>query len=199
MRYLLVLGIAALLTLTETPATRAGGGGYDAAPTGLNDSLTNRVSKMLTKGVRGCWDKLDKPYRYDCYRDVYQSSARLLEGNPAYDGARKALLDVEASLTRTIQKNADPAAPRARRGLKSFQAIRPEALPSAKQDFVKALDSGYTQLLRSPSSGTHYTRIAQALETNKLLLRSAMLMLPVPDVMKAALIRAMALPEPVSL
>lgn len=58
--------------------------------------------------------------------------------------------------------------------MKTYNAIKPEALPRAKSDFIAALDEGETTLLRSASdTDKHYVRIAEALNSNKVLLRSA--------------------------
>ena len=72
-----------------------------------------------------------------------------------------------------MRRNADPATPPVRKRFQQFQPIKPAALPKAKAEFTKALDEAETALLRSPDqSGTHFARIAEAVHSNKVLLRT---------------------------
>jgi len=145
---------------------------------GLSNATTNKIVRTLTKGVKDC-QRNEKVYRYDCYRRTYELAAQQMRGNRAYDGARKVIEDVESSLSRTIARNADPAAPILRRGLERYQAIKPAALPAAKREFIAALDQAETKLLRSSGDeSAHLQRIAAAINTNKVLLRSALLLAP---------------------
>ena len=50
-------------------------------------------------------------------------------------------------------------------------------IPAAKAAFADALEQAETKLLRSASVGEHHVRIAAALNSNKVLLRSALLLL----------------------
>lgn len=175
---------ALCLSLAAPPAQAYGGdGGGGVAPrrgataTELSDNVTNSVTRTLTGGAKAC-TRLPKVYRYDCYRQTYARAVRQLDGAKAYAPARKVLSDIEKSLARTISRNADPSVRKLRRLSGSFQAIKPAALPRAKRDFGNALEQGETRLLRSAGrSNTHFVRIAEALNTNKVLLRSARLML----------------------
>ncbi|WP_189679350.1 hypothetical protein [Seohaeicola zhoushanensis] len=164
------------------------GGGYGAprnagtaygTPSGAqaNAATTNAVVKLLTGGVRGC-QRLQKVYRYDCYSQVYGQAAGLLRGNPAYSEARVVLSDVERSLSRTVRRNLDRAQPQVRMGNQQFRAIRADTLPAAKAAFASALEEAETRLLRSSNGQSeHHIRIAAALNSNKVLLRSALLLL----------------------
>lgn len=156
------------------------GGGWSDDKFVLSDQTTRKVSELLTGGVRNCQARLEKPYRYDCYREVYRRAARDLSGRRPYTEVRDALIQVERRLNSTVTRNADPQAPRARLNFQSFRAIRPETLPQAKQEFIAALEEAETTLLRSAENGnnTHFVRIAEALNSNKLLLRSALLLTP---------------------
>ena len=172
LRFLLVASLA----LPSTAWAYGEGGGYGANR--LSNATTKKVANLLTKGVRNC-QRLENVYRYDCYRRVYGQAAQELDRNPAYAAARDILLDVEKALGRTVERNLDPAAPQVRLGQQQFRAIRPAALPAAKRDFIATLDSAETRLLRSPGqNGTHFVRIAEAIGSNKLLLRSGLLVIP---------------------
>lgn len=179
MTFLIRLFLVLSLAIPTTAFAYGGDGGGDAN-TGLSKTTTNKIVRTLTRGVRACF-RLDKVYRYDCYRQTYQLAAKQLNGMPAYAGAQAVLIDVEKTLERTIARNEDTAQPQVRRGVQRFRAIKPAALPGAKRDFITALENAETKLLRSADkTGTHYVRIAEAINTNKVLLRSAMLMLPGP-------------------
>lgn len=169
--------LLALLLVSQTLPLAAYGGGDGGSGAALSNAVTQKVVTVLTQGVQGC-QKLDKVYRYDCYRQVYAQAARRLQRRPAYAPAREVLLEVEQRLARTVTRNLDPAAPQARAGLQRYRAIKASALPRAKADFVRALEQGETKLLRSRDKGhEHFVKIAQALNTNKVLLRSAWLRL----------------------
>lgn len=185
-----ILPFAALLAalavlLVPPPAAQAYGAGEGggaatrrgATTTELSGNVTNGVVRTLTGGAKSC-TRLAKVYRYDCYRQVYARAVRQLDGAKAYAPARQVLAEIEASLSRTIAANADPSVRPLRRLSGSFQPIKPAALPRAKRDFAAALERGETRLLRSAGrSNTHFVRIAEALNTNKVLLRSARLLL----------------------
>ena len=167
-----------LITLAAPAYPYGGGDGGGDANTALSNATTKKVVRTLTRGVDAC-QRLDKVYRYDCYRQTYRQAASQLNGMPAYAGAQKVLIDVEKVLERTIARNTDSAKPRVRRGFQQFRAIKPAAVPRAKRDFVSALGKAETQLLRSSGpEKVHYARIAEAINTNKVLLRSAMILLP---------------------
>jgi hypothetical protein len=172
------LCILALALPTSAFAYGGGDGGYGTRTAALSDATTNKVVRTLTRGVKAC-QRLERVYRYDCYRNTYAVAANQLNNIKDYEAARKILLQVENSLAKTIARNEDKAAPRKRRGVEQFRAIREQSLPRAKRDFVTALDRAETQLLRSSgNSGDHFIRIAQAINTNKVLIRSSLLLSP---------------------
>ena len=166
----LIIRTALLLLLAVAPPLWAQSYGKPAS--GLSDRTTNRVVRLLERGLKQC-QAIDTVYRYDCYRQNYQNAADQLEGNSAYAPAQKALRDVEGTLAAVLSKNADPNAQKVRRRGQTFSAIRPDATPKAKAAFRAALDDASTQLLRSSaSSGDDFARIASVLDSNKVFLRS---------------------------
>lgn len=183
---LVVIVLSLLTAAGPSFAYGDGGGGGDYGGTTLSNAITKKIARTLTRGAEGC-QRLEKVYRYDCYRQTYRQAAQQMNGMRAYAGAQAIIDEVTQSLERTIARNADPAAPQVRKGFQTFRAIKPAALPRAKQDFITALEKAETKLLRSPEeSRTHYARIAEAINTNKVLLRSALLLLPAP--LRAALL-----------
>lgn len=164
---------AILVLLLMAGGAMAQGYGYGSnAKTGLSDRTTTRVVRLLEQGLRQC-RALDSVYRYDCYRQNYRAAGQRLAGNPAYAPAQQALRDVENTLAGVLNANADPAAKPLRRRGKSFAAISEAAIPGSRAAFTAALDQAATQLLRSSgSSRDHFARIAAALDSDKVFLRS---------------------------
>ncbi|MDK3075533.1 hypothetical protein QO034_20870 [Sedimentitalea sp. JM2-8] len=161
-----------ILLIAALPVFAQGYGNYGNSAQGFSDRTTNKVVRLLERGLRQC-QALEPVYRYDCYRQNYRDAAQQLEGNPSYAPAQQALRDVEASLQAVLRTNADPAAAPARRRGQSFAAIRQSVVPQSKAAFTAALDQARTRLLRSPdASGNHLARIASALDSDKVFLRS---------------------------
>ena len=146
------------------------GGG---SASGLSNSLTNRVVRTLTREGEAC-QRLEKVYRFDCYRQAYKLSINVILGNNAYKDAVKALMQVERTLQQVVTQNVERTAPVKRRGLQTYRAIKPSAVRSATVQSERAMRQAQTVLLRSEAGKrTHYAKIAQAVESNKVLLRSA--------------------------
>ncbi len=181
MFYFLRFALTVLMISTMpvvSPVYAYGGDGPDETEirppggAGLSNSVTNRVVRLLKSKFEGC-RKFETVYRYDCYRQTYRSAAASLEGKKAYADAYEALRDVEKSLDQIMARSADPQKPKIRKGLQTYQPIKPAAAPKAKADLNRALDQAETKLLRAPDSArTHYARIAEAVNSNKVLLRS---------------------------
>ncbi len=147
---------------------RASGGGAS----GLSNTTTKKVVRTITRGVDRC-QRVERVYRFDCYRQTYHLAASLLNGRPDYRDARKALESVEVALDKVMKRHVDPTVPRKRQGLQVYRAIKPAAIPRATTEMDRALDKAETVLLRAPErTGNHYARIAEAVHSNKVLLRS---------------------------
>ncbi len=165
-----------------------GGGGMrgDGGGVGLSSRTTKKLVKTLTQGFEGC-QRIRDVYRYDCYRQTYKRAANQIVGNPSYGDAFKALVAVEATLDRILAEESDPATPPVRKGFQVYRPIKASALPTAKADLTRALNEAETVLLRSDDrAGFHYARIAEAINSNKVLLRSALLWRPLQNPMRSA-------------
>lgn len=158
-------------------ALASGGYGY-GSKSGLSRGTTSSVVRAIERGIKDC-TRLDTVYRYDCYRVSYGRAASKLSGNPAYAEAEAALRKVERTLATVVASNADATAPKVRKRGQSFQPIKSTATAAAKRQFRTALDEAETVLLRSGSGDTksHFASIAQAVNSNKILLRA--LLVPV--------------------
>lgn len=150
------------------------GGG---ASTGLSNATTRKVVRVLTRDFNRC-TSLDSVYRYDCYRLTYKTAADLIVGDPSYRPAFKALAKVEKSLETFTRANLDTTKPLKRKGFQQFKPITPAALPKAKAELTRSLEEAETVLLRSASDTgqVHFARIAEAVNSNKVLLRSLLQM-----------------------
>ena len=176
------IGFACLLALA-CPAL-AGSDNYGTstnsysygASTGLTNRTTNALIRELKREFKKCF-RLDKPYRYDCYDDAYVRGAARLDGKPAYAEAQKAFAQVGADIKAIVDGNLDPTKPALKKGNQVFRAIKASELPAAKAEVIRSIEEAQTVLLRSPDKGDHFTRIAAALDSNKVLLRSALLWL----------------------
>ncbi len=169
-----IIAISLSLFISFSPALAAGYGGGSGK---LKDSTTNRLVRLLERSIKLC-QSLDTVYRYDCYRQKYGSAAGQLAGNTAYAVPLGALLDVQVALDRIVAQNTDPAVSTIRKKGDTFRAITPSSTAQAKETFRQALDEAATELLRSGDrSGTHFARIAQALDSNKILLRALLRMI----------------------
>ncbi|MEW2914306.1 hypothetical protein [Leisingera sp. JC11] len=178
----ILAGLLALI-LSCVPALADGGGGGSrdgmdsggGQRSGLSSKATQAVVKTLTSGFERC-GTLPQVYKFDCYRHTYKLAAQKLNGNQAYAEAYKALVLVEETLTRSVKQNLDPAQPPKRKGLNLYRAVKPAAVPQIKRQAESAMKQAETILLRSPANKqVHYARIAEAVNSNKVLLRSALL------------------------
>lgn len=171
--YSKIIAVSLCLFISFSPALAAGYGGS----AGLKNSTTNRLVRFLERSIKLC-QSLDTVYRYDCYRQKYGSAAGQLAGKQAYAVPLGALLDVQRTLDRIVANNTDPATGTVRKKGDTFRAITPSSTGEAKEAFRQALDEAATVLLRSDNSaGAHFTRIAQALDSNKILLRALLRMI----------------------
>lgn len=143
----------------------------------LNYQDTTQLIHVLTSGFQRCF-RLEKNYRYDCYDDSYFSGARRIRDNPAYAPAEEALAEVGRKIRAIVDENVDPDMPVLRQGFATYRPIRTSALPSSKERVAVAIEEAQTVLLRTPEqNGDNFARIASALESNKVLLRSALLLI----------------------
>jgi len=174
--------LSLILSCTAALAGGEGGGGQDSGMSsgggqrsGLSSKATKAVVTTLTRGFDRC-GTLPRVYKFDCFRHTYKLAAQKLNGNQAYAEAYKALVLVEDTLTEAVKQNIDPSQPPRRKGLNFYRPVTPAAVPQIKRQAERAMRQAETILLRSPADKqVHYARIAEAVNSNKVLLRSAML------------------------
>ncbi|NRB20903.1 MAG: hypothetical protein HRU33_26055 [Rhodobacteraceae bacterium] len=181
--FLSIILIIPFLALPLTASEYGGGeggseGGRGDEGTGLQNRTTRHIVNILTNDFSRC-RREKKIYRWDCYRKTYRFAVSQLNGRLSYSHAQDALRHVEQELDQIIAQYRDRTKPKKRRMLQSYAAIKPEAIPAARARTERAMEQAQTMLLRAPShTQSHYVRIADAINSNKVLLRSALLMLP---------------------
>ena len=181
-RFLLIASLFVFHTpafSSETGGGEGGDGGNNSRGTGsnarLNNSTTNQVIRFLKDGARKC-PFLQPIYRHDCYRYHFKRAADVLNNSLVYSLAHDELRNVETTLRHVVKNNSDPSVKPIRRGLRTYAPIKPAAIPQANAAAEQAMQRAETVLLRaSGERQTHFARIADAVNSNKVLLRSALL------------------------
>ncbi len=193
--------LAAALTLSGMPETYGqtapGGGGNtggSATPTWSGSSpstdtatptdyLTQAIIKNLDAAKAEC-GRYDPVYRIDCMRQRLLDIARRIPQGPAYREARQIIARASDRLGSIQARHADTGKPRQRsRGnarlkeAKLYGAVKRQNLDKAMAEARKVIEEAETQLLRasenSEKRASHYRRIAAAVGSTKVLLRSA--------------------------
>lgn len=145
---------------------------------GLSNRTTDAVIRILQRDFRECGE-LIIVFRYDCYSQSYRSAADRLDGLPGYAPAQEALRLVQTRISSVVSANIDTSRRPIRQGGRVFNAVTEAAIPVLRRETIRAMDEAQTILLRSPSAQQrpHYTRIASVIDSNKVLLRSALLLM----------------------
>lgn len=141
---------------------------------GLSAILTGQVIDQLLRDFRYCAG-IDRHYRFDCYKYVFRLAAQTLDGNTAYRSAHGVFTRLDRDIDALVDDAVDPSKLPKLRGLQVYRPVLPEAEARLRAETARLLDEAETTLLRAPEqSGDHYTRIAAAVNSNKVLLRSAL-------------------------
>lgn len=158
---------------------RGGGSGSMGMPgggsgAGLSNGFTKKLVRSLRVDFNRC-QRVKRVYRFDCYRQAYGLASQKLNGRPAYSEIQNVFDGLNGKLERIVAQNEDPQVPPKRQGLQTYRPIKPAAVPKATAQLEQALDEAETVLLRASTerSQTHYARVAEAINSNKVLLRSA--------------------------
>ncbi|MCX7560414.1 hypothetical protein OS190_12625 [Sulfitobacter sp. F26204] len=165
----------------EGPSDTGAAAGVSTAST----SATNAILSQLEKGADLC-EKTPGAYEIDCLSLNYRETAKKLAERGDYGEARTVLLDTADQLDALVQSNRDSTKPRIQVKDKSngrklhkraLTPVKPQSLARVKRQAIPILEEASTKLLRSASSSStksvHYQRIAAAVSSNKVLLRSS--------------------------
>lgn len=151
---------------------------------GFGSSLYLReLLSSLTAARLFCQQLNDETLQVDCLSDRLEQVAQEIPEDTDYDEVRSILADTSAQLGELARANHDRARGRLRAtqpgqgekgATRPLRPIAPDALAAVNAQAVDILEEAKTKLLRSADgkNRNQYARIAQALESNKVLLRS---------------------------
>lgn len=146
---------------------------------------TDIVVTSIEKGVEHCGQYTDV-WRIDCISDELERMARKMPKTSDYSKAKSEILAASAKLKALAQANADPKQPPVRRSAKvgdtrrttsrPIVAVAPSRVVATNLAADAVISELSTTLLRSSgnsaSTARELTRVAQAVDSTKVLLRS---------------------------
>ena len=148
-------------------------------------NLGSDIAILLSLGTDACGD-YDEVWRIDCLSMELERVAARLPKAAAYDSARAEVTAAAARLHAIAMANADPARPAVRReatvkGTKvrttrPITPVAPARVAAANAQAAAVVDELATTLLRSaptPTAQRELARVAQAVDSTKVLLRSS--------------------------
>ena len=152
----------------------------DPASTEVTDDIVTQLSETSV-----ICQALPATYRIDCLAKQLEDLSDRLPDTGDYGEAKATLEQAADDLAALSRSNRDPSQPRLKVTVPSqdvstttrpLAAITPTSLPSANAQAIEILESATTVLLRSPDTQSEravsYQRIATALDSQKVLLRS---------------------------
>lgn len=175
-RRILQLGLLGVVAgLATTAFAQDHDGASRDGPRGLSDRTTDALVRQLDRDLYACY-KLGDLYYYDCYSKTFRRAANSLSGNRQYRPAYEAMKLCETRVGEVVKANLDASAPAKRAGYTKYAAVRPEAAALLRRTTIAVVKEAQTVLLRSPSAEQkpHFQKIAQALDSTKVLLRAAL-------------------------
>lgn len=153
-------------------------------PASVTNSVTAAVVAQISISSAAC-EAVGAAYRTDCLANELRALVKKLPAEGEYAAAREALATASDELRRLSRQNRDNSQPRLRITVQADSETKRRPVAAVKQETVaetnaKALailEDTTTVLLRSAEGNSdvalHYQRIAQALNSSKVLLRSS--------------------------
>ncbi len=163
------------------------GGTYTVILPGVGFGSSNYTKILVGKIVAArkfCADLGNESYNVDCLSERLGVISDEIPKGTDYEEFRGILKDTSKQLEAVARSNRDPNQPRGRASrpgggettTRPLTPVAPASLPSANAEARAILDSTETLLLRSAagseSKTAQYSRIADALGSTKVLLRS---------------------------
>ncbi len=150
-----------------------------------SDSYTGVIASSLAAVRAFCGELDDDSYKVDCLAERLGDIARNIPKGSDYAEVRQILKDTSDQLADLVRANRDPNGVRGRAVSKGenpvttsrrLTPVDPGALADVNRQASTILDNTQTLLLRSAESteskALQYSRIAEALGSSKVLLRS---------------------------
>lgn len=152
----------------------------------VSDPQTAAIVRQLNQNQRLC-EAMGDEYNIACFAQTYRELANEIPANGDYAEAREAILDAARELDNLVRRNIDRSKPAVTARLTTstgqtvrtppIAAVRADRAPQLRQQAANILEEAETVLLRSASSDStraiHFQRIAAAVGSNKVLLRSS--------------------------
>jgi hypothetical protein len=152
----------------------------------VSDAVTAEIVSQIDQAQRIC-EFMGDDYRVSCFAQTYRDLAEEIPGNGDYAEAKAALLDAARKLDSLARSNRDRSKPALRAKIKTrsgktvstrpITAVPTNRVAQINRQASEIVAEAETVLLRSASSDArraiHYQRIAAAVGSNKVLLRSS--------------------------
>lgn len=149
---------------------------------------TTEIVQQIDESLEFCFSA-PKLYAIDCISVQFESIAETLPERGDYAEARAVLETAARDLRRVVRQSASETLPRVRLARETetggterltarpLRAVEETAAVTAEARAAEIIEEAATLLLRSsaedPARAAHYTRIAQAVDSSKVLLRSS--------------------------
>jgi hypothetical protein len=168
----------------STPSTVHGSPSDNDTPASSASNLATNAIVQDINAVRNECAGLEPVYRIDCLRQGLRQVVRRMPTSGDYKDARQILSRTVSQLNSIQGSNIDSASPRKRsrgnarfKAAKTFTAIKRQNLDKAMAQAQAVIQEAETRLLRSSENSqkrsTHYQKIATAIGSTKVLMRSA--------------------------
>ena len=155
-------------------------------PVAATTPQTTQIVNQLGQIQRIC-EFMGDEYKIACFATTYRDLAEEMPANGDYAEAREVLLDTARKLDTLYRRNLDRQKPALTARIRTdngrtkptppMRAVRADRAPQLNQQAANIVAEAETVLLRSASSDAsraiHYQRIAAAVGSNKVLLRSS--------------------------
>lgn len=172
LKILLVLSLPTIGVAASNPSPNGAG----TIQLAMSDTITSKVVLVLQEGGDECRG-IPNVYQFDCYRQMFRRAGSSVSKFPDYGEARKAFRHVEKTLKAVLKQYPDKATAPLRSNGRTYKPIQPDAVKSASAAFERARAEATTILLRANGPiRIHYERIASVVGSNKLIIRSQLLM-----------------------
>lgn len=147
-------------------------------------AYTGVVVGGLASAYKFCSELPDEAYQVDCLAERFGEIAKAIPKGTDYDEVREILSDTSRHVADLARKNRDPSTQRARMKRpgssettsRPLTPINPTATAQVNRQALAILESTQTLLLRSAegskSKAAQYAKIADAVGSNKVLLRA---------------------------
>lgn len=171
---------------TTAPATTPAATTATLAPAMPQATVTAQATQAISDAVGEAFDScrtLTAGYQIDCMSQQLRSVAAQVAPGGAYGPVNIALEQAARKLAEIARRDRDGGQPRVsiqhrgQSGVRTYAAVRTDTLAQSRAAAARVLDEVQTVLLRSAANSgnrrAHFQRIAAAMESGKVLLRSS--------------------------